>query len=201
MDEQALYEKALLLPGELEALPAGIPGVRIVPAGELSGVPLSRERHLVVCRTESPEEGAACLDREDVLAVSGPWAEDTESAGAFYRRLFRFELAHVGINFQDDRTALPAADAFTALFGMEQAVSPGSVFCGGGIEVMRAAGPGGHGHLAIRTSHLERAAAYFRRRGIEMDTEHPMYRADGLMMGLYFRRQIGGFAIHLMRRL
>lgn len=175
---------------------------RLVTPVELHSLPADDHiLPLIVVQTESPEAAAGCLDHTDVAAVSGSWAEDPAQVRTFYRNLFRFELAHVGINLPADQEALPLADCFTELFGMEQAVNPQSIFCGGTVEVMRAPGLGEHGHLAIRTSHLERAIAYFQRQGWELDTAHPMRRPDGLMMGVYFCRSFGGFALHLMRRI
>ena len=173
---------------------------RLVTPDELSRLPAGNMLPLIVAETKGPENAVRCLDSVNAAAVSGSWAEDPAQVRAFFMGLFRFELAHVGINLPSDREALPLAARFAELFNLQQAPNPQSVFCGGAIEVMRAPGPGEHGHLAIRTSHLERAIAYFQRQGWELDTEHPMRRPDGLMMGVYFRRSFGGFALHLMRR-
>ena len=174
--------------------------VRAITRSELQNLPAGDPLPLIIMQAGGPEAAARCLDNANVAAVSSDWAGDPEQARAFYMYLFRFELAHIGINSRSDQEALPLAERFSALFGMEQAANPQSVFCGGSIEVMRTPGFGTHGHLAIRTSHLERAVAYFQRQGLELDTAHPMRRPDGLVMGVYFRQSFGGFALHLMRR-
>lgn len=174
---------------------------RVVTREEVQTLEVGQSLPLIVTGVASPAEGAAVLDRPDAAAVIGAWTSDPAQVRAFYLQLFCFELAHVGINLPSDSEALPLADTFTEMFGMEQAANPNSVFCGGVLEVMRSIGPGTQGHLAIRTNHLERAIAYFQRQGCVLDTEHPMHRPDGLMMGVYFQQDFGGFALHLMRRL
>ena len=173
---------------------------RLVTLAELPAVPGGDPLPLVIWETAGPEAAADVLDSIPAAAVSGAWAEDPAQVHAFYTRLFRFELAHVGINLPSDQEAFPLADCFASIFGMEQAVGPLSVFCGGTLELMRTPGRGEHGHLALRTSHLERAMAYVQRQGLELDMAHAMYRGDGLLMGAYFKESFGGFALHLLRR-
>ena len=146
---------------------------RLVTLAELLAVPGGDPLPLVIWETAGPEAAADVLDSIPAAAVSGAWAAEPDQVHAFYTRLFRFELAHVGINLPSDQETFPLAGRLASIFGMEQAVGPLSVFCGGTIELMRAPGQGEHGHLALRTSHLERAMAYVQRQGLELDMAMP----------------------------
>ncbi len=55
--------------------------------------------------------------------------------------------------------------------------------------------PGKKGHICIDTRDMERALAYYKRQGIEIDTEHCFYDDKGVLKEI-----VGGFSIHLRRK-
>ena len=63
---------------------------------------------------------------------------------------------------------------------------------------MKYNGRGTKGHIAISTPNLERAIWHMRRRGFEFDFSDATYTADGRAKLVYFAKEIGGFAVHLL---
>jgi 2-dehydro-3-deoxyphosphogluconate aldolase/(4S)-4-hydroxy-2-oxoglutarate aldolase len=113
--------------------------------------------------------------------------------------LLGFELAHIGINTPDGQTAMDGALMFDKAFGLGIKEGESSNFIGSIIEVNKKTGLGQHGHIAIRTNNIPRAIYYLGKRGFEVD----MYTAkekNGKMIAVYLKKQISGFAIHLLQK-
>jgi 2-dehydro-3-deoxyphosphogluconate aldolase/(4S)-4-hydroxy-2-oxoglutarate aldolase len=111
-----------------------------------------------------------------------------------------FAVAHIGINETGESAAKKTSGLFTALFGFKQKETDSFIFAGDAIEVMKSAGPGINGHIAIRTNYLTRAVAYLRRRGIEFRRDSEKYDDSGRMKAIYLENEIGGFAVHLVQK-
>lgn len=60
--------------------------------------------------------------------------------------------------------------------------------------------PGEKGHICIDTRDMERALAYYKRQGIEIDTEHCFYDDKGVLKVAFLKEIVGGFSIHLSRK-
>jgi 2-dehydro-3-deoxyphosphogluconate aldolase/(4S)-4-hydroxy-2-oxoglutarate aldolase len=134
---------------------------------------------------------------DKILACGGSWmvGADLINAGEFEKitalsreavfSMLGFSVAHVGINAGSDEKAERGAQFFSALFGC----APKE---GTGIEIMRAGGLGAHGHIAMGTNSVMRAAAWLERNGIAL--------AQGNETAIYLKEEILGFAVHLVRR-
>ena len=59
---------------------------------------------------------------------------------------------------------------------------------------------GEKGHIAISTNFVERAVKHLKVKGVKFNEESAVFRADGSMQAIYFQNEIGGFAIHLVRK-
>ena len=68
------------------------------------------------------------------------------------------------------------------------------------MEVMKRPFLGEKGHIAVGCNNVERAMAYFQTRGLSF-REEGMARDRQGMIAVYLEHEIGGFAIHLRRRL
>lgn len=53
---------------------------------------------------------------------------------------------------------------------------------------------------AARTNDAGRALSYFKRRGFSFREESAVYKMDGTLGAVYFREEIGGFAVHLVQK-
>ena len=111
---------------------------------------------------------------------------------------FGFEFAHIGINCADETEAEAVAKFFCALFGFEYLPAANSIFSGDGIETMKSPYYGKHGHIAIRSSQMERAVDYLKSKGVAMHDGSAKFDEKGLI-AIYLEREIAGFAVHLLR--
>ena len=178
----------------LKALAGPFGGVRFIPTGGVNAQNLSEY-----------------LAAPYVFAVGGSWLCDKKdiAEGRFERIetlcaeargiALGFELGHIGLNLPDAEASMAAAEQFNKAFGF--AVKPGnsSNFAGAGIEVMKSAYLGEHGHIAIRTNSIPRAIAALKKRGFEADMETAKYKGEA-MVAVYLRGSFGGFAVHLLQK-
>jgi 2-dehydro-3-deoxyphosphogluconate aldolase/(4S)-4-hydroxy-2-oxoglutarate aldolase len=82
-----------------------------------------------------------------------------------------------------------------------QPVSEGnsSVFASDFIEITKSTSRGTKGHIGIRTWDIERALAYLAGFGYQPVNETIKRDTKGVMTVVYLDKEIGGFAIHLIR--
>ena len=149
---------------------------------------------------------------EKILACGGSWMVNADfiNAGDFDRitglckeamlNLLGFSMVHIGINAENEAAALKAANTFSTLFGFESKVGASSIFAGSGVEVMKSPYLGKYGHIAIGTNSIFRAKAFFERRGIEFNGESAKTDDKGNLIAIYFKDEIGGFAVHLLQK-
>ena len=148
---------------------------------------------------------------DKILACGGSWmaSADLINSGDFDKitalsreavlGMLGFSVAHVGINSGNEADAMKAAKLFNAFFGFPLKDGNSSVFMGDGVEIMKTPGLGAHGHIAIRTNSLLRAAALLERAGIAFDYANAKKDNKGNINALYFKEEILGFAIHLVQ--
>lgn len=111
-----------------------------------------------------------------------------------------FDLAHVGINMPDAGASLDLAKGLGSMLAMPIKEGNSSNFVGTGLEVMKSAGPGGCGHIAIKTNSVTRAIAFLERTGVEVDMSTAKGPEGGPPVAVYLKGSFGGFAIHLLQR-
>jgi 2-dehydro-3-deoxyphosphogluconate aldolase/(4S)-4-hydroxy-2-oxoglutarate aldolase len=122
-----------------------------------------------------------------VHAVGGSWVctKDDIQAGNFDRitalsreavhNFLGFEIAHIGVNAQDENESAKVAGLFAGLFGFEVKPGASSIFAGSGIEVMKSVYLGEKGHIAIRTNRIDAAVARLASRGCSVDPQTAKY--------------------------
>lgn len=111
-----------------------------------------------------------------------------------------FELAHIGINCENEQQALASAKKFEALFGFIAKEGNSSVFAGKYIEAMKAPYLGKNGHIAIATTDTVRAKAFLERQGFEFIEDSAKLNAKGGLQAIYLKDEIAGFAVHLVQK-
>ncbi|MCI6275302.1 MAG: bifunctional 4-hydroxy-2-oxoglutarate aldolase/2-dehydro-3-deoxy-phosphogluconate aldolase [Clostridium sp.] len=114
--------------------------------------------------------------------------------------MFGFKIAHVGINCDTPEEAHGVADSFESIFGFSQNENPSSIFGATSVEIMKMPFLGKHGHIAIVTNFVERAVKHLESKGVKFNEESAVYRPDGSMQAIYLKNEIGGFAVHLVRK-
>lgn len=152
------------------------------------------------------------LDFKKVIACGGSWMVKSEliAAGEFEQiktltqeavnNMLGFEIRHVGINAVDDVAAGNIAETFSTMFHMKKRDTATSVFVGNAFEVMKSPYLGAYGHIAIQTNSTDRAFYYFTKAGYEFNMDTATYDEDGRLKVVYFKEEVGGFALHLAQK-
>lgn len=134
------------------------------------------------------------------LVESGDFDRITELCRDAVRAAFGFELLHVGINTKDTAEAQKTAEQFAGLFALPVTEFPGSFFAGSMVEVIKGPFLGEHGHIAVKTACIDRAVEYFKQRGIAFDENSAARDDERRLISIYFKDNVGGFAVHLRRK-
>ena len=153
------------------------------------------------------------LDFPKIIACGGSWMVpgDLISAGEWdkieqltreaVQTMLGFELAHVGVNAENEEEAMKATNRFAFLFGMPAKVGNSSIFAGSALEVMKSPYLGKNGHIAIRTNYIDRAVNYMESvLGVKFNEESAKRDPKGALKAIYLDEEIGGFAVHLVQR-
>jgi len=134
-----------------------------------------------------------------VMVTEGKFDEITRLVREAVDTMLDFKLVHVGINCPDKETADAGAARMKEVFSFETDVRSVSSFAGTGFEFMNQKGMGTMGHIAIRTTSVERAIYHLTRRGVKMDASSARYDKNGKPTFIYLAEEIGGFAYHLVQ--
>ena len=157
-------------------------------------------------------KGNDLLDRDTVLAQcsnkmvfvsdmkQNRWGEITARSQQAISQMFGFELRHVGINHPDAAASDKTASTFEALFGWPKEDKGGAYFAGPYIESMKKMFYGTHGHIAVATNSVDRAAWYLEQRGVKFNWKSADYNPDKTLRVVYLQEEIGGFAVHLLQK-
>lgn len=147
-----------------------------------------------------------------VLACGGSWMVPSEllEAGDYaglqalasqaMRSILDMKLAHIGINARNEDQARQIAAFFETVFGFEARENPSSIFSDTYVETVKTPYLGTNGHIAISTPSVERAKAYLEHKGEAFNEESAVLRPDGTLQAIYLAQEVGGFAVHLVRR-
>jgi len=207
-------------PSDIErALEYGLEVVKFFPAEQAGGLEYIKAiaapyttMNFVPTGGINAQNVAKYIAYEKILACGGSWMVNADliNAGEFGKitalcreaqfSLLGLSVVHVGINAEDENAARKAADRFSALFGFQNRDGASSIFSGDGLEIMKSPYLGANGHIAIGTNSVLRARAFFERQGVEFNTESAKTDAKGNLLAVYFKEEIGGFAVHLLQK-
>ena len=135
------------------------------------------------------------------LINAGEWDKIQQLTREAVQTMLGFELAHVGVNAENEEQAVKAANRFAFIFGMSVKAGNSSVFAGAALEVMKSPYLGKNGHIAVRTNYIERAVNYLSTvLGVAFDEESAKRDSKGALKAIYLKEEIGGFAVHLVQR-
>ena len=178
----------------IKAMAAPYTGIRFMPTGGINAKNL--------------EDYLSC---DKILCCGGSWMvkKDLVAAGEFdkirdltkeaVQTMLGFELAHIGINCENEEQADQTASAFDGLFGFTKKSGNSSVFAGTAVECMKAPGLGAKGHIAVSTNSVARAKNYLEMMGYKFKEETAKFKGDKLT-AIYLEDEIGGFAVHLVQK-
>ena len=114
------------------------------------------------------------------------------------KSLLGFEVAHIGINTPDADASMDVCKALNDAFDFNIKQGNSSNFASTGVEVMKTMFKGANGHIAIRTNKMIPAIAEMERRGYELDMDSVKDKDN--IKAVYFKNEIGGFAVHLLQK-
>ena len=206
-------------PSDVEmAISLGLDVVKFFPAEQAGGINMIKAMSAPYTQMKFMPTGGinakninSYLAFDKILACGGSWMvkKDLVAAGEFdkirdltkeaVQTMLGFELAHIGINCENEAEAEKTADAFDGLFGFTKKVGNSSVFAGTAVEAMKTMGLGAKGHIAISTNSVVRAKNYLEMMGYKFDDSTAKFKGDKLT-AVYLADEIGGFAVHLVQK-
>lgn len=178
----------------LKALAGPFPNMRFIPTGGIS-----------------PANLGDYLAFKKVIACGGSWMVPTEMienedwdgitalAKEAVLKMLDIKFRHIGINSDSEDEAVCNAQRFAALTGGAVKDGSKSLFAGEAFEIMKYQGMGKHGHIALSVTDVDRAVTFFTSQGFEFDETSAKFNDDGKCKFIYFKDEIGGFAVHLVK--
>ena len=143
--------------------------------------------------------GGTWMVKKDLIEGE-KWEEITRLCQEAVRTMMGLSLAHVGINCTDAAEAAQTAKTLCALFGLEYKPGNSSDFAGSIVEFSKAPGRGANGHIAIGTYNVDRTMYHLGLQGVGFDESSRKTDAKGNTKAIYLHDEVGGFAIHLVKR-
>lgn len=205
-------------PSEVErAMELGLNVVKFFPAEGNGGLPFLKAiggpyKQMRFIPTGGIDETnlLSYLKYSQIVACGGSWMVKSELIAAKQfdeiRRMTEravllmlgLELKHIGMNSPDEAEAMKNAQLLSALFGQPIKEGNSSNFVGTQVEVMKKQYLGTHGHIAVGTNFIERAIAYFERKGYTFRPETNVEK-NGKRVAIYLQQEIAGYAFHLLQ--
>ena len=207
-------------PSDIEAaIELGLEVVKFFPAEAAGGLAMIKAMSAPYVNMKFMPTGGinaknliSYLDFTKIIACGGSWmvSDELVKAGDFSKiteltkeaiaLMLGFELRHIGINASDENEADNVASSFEKLFGFTKNVGNSSIFAGTGIEVMKQPYLGQKGHIAIQTNYIDRAIFHLEAQGFSFLPESKKYNKNDKLAAIYFKEEIGGFAVHLVQK-
>lgn len=178
----------------LKAISAPYPGVRFVPTGGVD--PANLKEYLSFNRVHAV--GGTWIAKDTAIAA-GKFDDITKLAREAVTIALGFEVAHIGINQADTKSAMALAEDLSRLFAFPIKDGNSSAFVGTGFEIMKSPFLGLNGHIAVSTLNIHRAMAYLKKRGVVTRPDSAKEK-DGKLIAVYLDKDFGGFAIHLLQK-
>ncbi|MCL1941302.1 MAG: bifunctional 4-hydroxy-2-oxoglutarate aldolase/2-dehydro-3-deoxy-phosphogluconate aldolase [Synergistaceae bacterium] len=179
----------------IKAVAAPYTTVKFIPTGGINAANIAKYlafEKIIAC-------GGSWMVTADLID-SGNFDEITRLCREAVRTIMGFELAHIGVNAANEAEAMGIAELFAAAFGFEVKNGNSSIYAGRAVEVMKQPYLGVNGHIAIQTNSIARAKAYLKSKGFGFDESTTKNDEKGRPVSVYLDRDIGGFAVHLLRK-
>ena len=177
----------------IKSLAGPFGGVKFIPTG---GVNAQNLAEFISSPYIHAVGGSWICPKADIAA--GNFDKITALCKEARKTLLGFEVAHIGINTPDADAAMDVCKAFNDAFDFNVKQGNSSNFASTGVEVMKTMFKGANGHIAIRTNKMIPAIAEMERRGYELDMDSVKDKDN--IKAVYFKKEIGGFAVHLLQK-
>ncbi len=200
------------------AMAYGLKVVKFFPAEPLGGLKMIKAlaapyNKLKFMPTGGINEGNVndYLNDPVIVACGGTWMIDKKAieAGDFkkieeltkgaVKKMLGIRIKHIGVN-EENGNGPELAAQFAKFFGGEVKETSKGWFGSDFVEIMSEAKKKGRlGHIALGVNNVDRAKQYFESLGYAFDEDSATFDDKGNMKFIYFRDEIGGFAIHLVK--
>ena len=177
----------------IKSLAGPFGGIKFIPTG---GVNAQNLAEFISSPYIHAVGGSWICPKADIAA--GNFDKITALCKEARKTLLGFEVAHIGINTPDADAAMDVCKAFNDAFDFNVKKGNSSNFASTGVEVMKTMFKGANGHIAIRTNKMIPAIAEMERRGYELDMDSVKDKNN--IKAVYFKNEIGGFAVHLLQK-
>ena len=111
-----------------------------------------------------------------------------------------YTLAHIGINTNSPEEGAEVANLLCSMFNLTPKHGNKSEFAGSYFECMKMPFLGKNGHIGMYTTDCEAAVKDLEARGYEVDMTTATYKPDGTLNAVYLKQEVGGFAVHIVRK-
>lgn len=181
---------------KIKALCAPYTTVRFMPTG---GIGLQNMNDYLAFDKIIACGGSFMVNPADIAA--GDFEKVKNLTRQAVQTMLGLRLEHIGINAENEAEAREIAQTLSRLFLMNTPEeNPVSVFVERQFEIMKTPGRGKNGHIAFLTNSVERAVDYLERQGEEFIEESKSYDEKGRLNVVYLKREIAGFALHLLQK-
>jgi 2-dehydro-3-deoxyphosphogluconate aldolase/(4S)-4-hydroxy-2-oxoglutarate aldolase len=174
--------------------PFGPAGVSFIPTG---GVDLKNLSEFLQAPNIAAVGGSFLCSSAQLK--NGDFAGITKSTAEAIDAMLGFELAHVGFNTGGPEQSEEIAKALVGAFHFPYLPGNSANFAGTAVEVVKGAGLGEHGHVAIKTNSIDRAIYYLGKRGYSVDPSTAKPKG-GKTTAVYLKDRISGYAFHLLQK-
>lgn len=108
-------------------------------------------------------------------------------------------IKHIGLN-EENGNALELAEAYAAFFNGAVRKTSKGYFGSELVEIMNnEKAKGRHGHIGLYCKDIDLAKKYYELLGYHFDDASATFDDEGKMKFIYFKDEIGGFAIHFVK--
>lgn len=179
--------------GMLDAFSGPFPSIRFIPTGGIG----THNLDSYLSRPSVLACGGSWMVKADLIH-KGQWEQISRLCREAVAIMHGFSFAHMGINGASEHEAKEICDMLSHFF-LPITEGTNSFFASEYIEVTKRLFPGAHGHIGIRTWNIERALHYLNRYGFHGIASTEKRDAKGRLTVVYLDREIGRFAVHLVR--
>lgn len=178
----------------MKALNGPFGGIKFIPTG---GVNQDNVGEFISAPFIHAVGGSWVCPKADISAHN--FEKITDLCKKARQSILGYEVAHIGINTEDEEKSESVCSEFAQAFGFEAKFGNSSNFSSSAIEVMKSMYLGKNGHIAVRTNKIDVAIADLESKGFEVDMDTAKFKGDK-MIAVYLKSQFGGFAVHLLQK-
>ncbi|MEY8764726.1 MULTISPECIES: bifunctional 4-hydroxy-2-oxoglutarate aldolase/2-dehydro-3-deoxy-phosphogluconate aldolase [Clostridium] len=179
----------------LKAFSGPYPDVKFIPTGGINEENLSRYlnlKNVIAC-------GGTWMVK-DFLVEEKKFDQIEEITKRAVDKMLDYKVVHIGINAVDSKEARDICSLFENMFHFKSSENNNSIFAGADVEVMKKPFYGKKGHIAVAVNDVEKAVYQLEKINVKFIEDSIKYNEFKEPAVVYLKDEIGGFAVHLVKR-